>query len=76
MKTITMYSSNGCPRCEKAKKFLGEKGYKFVERDIQFDKNAQQELRDMYVSGFPSFIIGNEIIEGFDTKRIEAAMRG
>lgn len=35
---------------------------------------AQQELRDMYIHGVPAFVIGNEIIEGFDSKRIEAAL--
>jgi len=28
----------------------------------------------MYVSGFPTFVIGNSIIEGFDPEGIEAAM--
>jgi len=28
----------------------------------------------MYVRGVPAFIIGNEIIEGFDAHRIEAAL--
>ncbi len=74
MKSITMYCSKDSPRCDEARKFLGEKGYKYIEKDIKTDKVAQQELRDMYVSGFPSFIIGNEIIEGFDVKRIEKAM--
>ncbi len=35
---------------------------------------AQEELRDMYIRGVPAFIIGNEIIEGFDARRIEAAL--
>lgn len=74
MKTITMYSSNVCPRCSEAKSFLGKKGYSFIERDVRTDKAAQQELRDMYASGFPTFVIGNKIIEGFDTRAIEAAM--
>jgi len=74
MKTITMYSSDVCPRCKEAKKFLEEKGYKFVERDVRTDKAVRQELRDMYVSGFPTFVIGNSIIEGFDPEGIEAAM--
>ena len=39
MKTLLIYSEEGCPWCTKMKKLLEKEGIKFLVRDIErFDK--------------------------------------
>lgn len=38
--TITMYSTQWCPDCHRAKKFLSEKGIDFTEVDIETSPDA------------------------------------
>jgi len=38
--TIKMYSTQWCPDCHRAKKFLSEKGIEFNEIDIENDPEA------------------------------------
>jgi glutaredoxin len=72
MKNIVMFTSSTCPHCKSAKQFLDEKGYKYVERNVQLDPLAQQEMVQRKLMGVPSFVIGDETIVGLDKHKIEA----
>lgn len=74
MKKIILYSTSACPHCKTAKAFLMEKGYDFIEKNAQLDPAVAQEMRQMKMMGVPSFLIGDEVIVGFDPKRIEALL--
>jgi glutaredoxin len=41
MEPITMYSTNWCPDCRRAKSFLKERGVDFREVDIEKDPSAE-----------------------------------
>jgi glutaredoxin len=41
MEPITMYSTNWCPDCRRAKSFLRERGVDFREVDIEQDPSAE-----------------------------------
>jgi glutaredoxin len=41
MEPITMYSTNWCPDCRRAKSFLRERGVDFREVDIEEDPSAE-----------------------------------
>lgn len=71
MKKIILYSTSTCPHCKTAKAFLTEKGYVFEEKNAQLDPNVAQEMRQMKMMGVPSFLIGEEVVVGFDPNRIE-----
>jgi len=42
MEPITMYSTNWCPDCRRAKSFLKERGVQFSEVNIEEDAAAEQ----------------------------------
>lgn len=52
--------------------YLRNKGYSFEEKDINLDAQARNELIKRGIRGVPTFIIGDEVVEGLDTARIES----
>lgn len=47
----------------------------FVEKDINADAQAREELMRMNVSGVPAILIGSELVIGFDRARIDELLR-
>lgn len=52
--------------------YLREKGYTYVEKNISTDSAARQELMKRGSRGVPSFLIGDELVVGFDAAKIES----
>lgn len=74
MKKILLYTSDTWPHCKTAKSFLREKEYEFEIRDLDTDNEAMKEFSELGLRGIPAFVIGQEVIEGLDTDRIETLM--
>jgi glutaredoxin len=72
MKNIIIYTSLTWPHCHTAKKFLIDKGYKFIEKDVTNNPIYQKELAELGARGVPTFKINNEVIVGFNTEKIES----
>lgn len=51
--------------------YLQEKGISYLERNISIDKTARTELKKRGVRGVPAFLIGDEVVVGLDTDKIE-----
>lgn len=47
MAAITMYSTRWCPDCRRAKKFLTQHGFSFVEIDIEADPAAARYVLEV-----------------------------
>jgi glutaredoxin len=79
---VTMYSASWCGVCRKARKFLGEQGIAFVEKDVEKDAGAADELArkaraaGVDVGGVPVFDVGGHILSGFDPDGLLRAVRG
>ncbi len=71
MADVVVYSSSTCPYCVMAKEYLEEKGIPYVEKNIQTDKSARNELMKMGHMGVPVLIIDGEEVVGFDKPRID-----
>ncbi len=74
MTKIVAYTTQTCTYCKQAKKFLNDKGYTFEERDVNTDLKANREYQTLKLSGVPAFLIGDQLVVGFDPKRIEALL--
>lgn len=72
MKNIIMFTTQTWPHCTTAKRYLREKGYSFIERDVNKDSEARDEFTKRGLRGVPAFIIGDQIVEGLDTNKIES----
>ncbi len=53
------------------KEYLSQKGVPYVERDVLVDPKAMQELSELGYMTTPVIKIGNEVVVGFDRKRLD-----
>ncbi len=66
MAEITIYSSDICPYCVKAKSFLKDKGMDFDEIEVKPGSDEWEEMRDKTGSGsIPQILIKGEPIGGY-----------
>lgn len=71
MKKITLYTSPTCVFCPLVAKTLKEQGVEYEEIDISESREAMEEMRRKTGQiGVPVTVIGDEIITGFNKKKI------
>jgi glutaredoxin len=73
---ITLYSTAGCPHCRQARQYLERKGLRFQEFDVARNPRAQKAFARLGARGVPVILIGEARIDGFDRRRIDAALLG
>jgi len=72
---IIMFTTESCPYCIKAKKYLASQGVQWCERDIEWSEENAQLFKELGGVGTPLTIIGSEVIGGFrDEKRFASAL--
>jgi len=74
MTKIVAYTTQTCTYCKQAKEFLRDKGYTFEERDVNTDPKANSEFQTLKLTGVPAFLVGDQLVVGFDPQRIEALL--
>ncbi len=74
MKNVVVYTSNTCGYCHEAKKYLQENGIEFTEKNVSTDMEARKELMDQGFMGVPVILVDDEVIQGFDKKRLETLL--
>lgn len=77
---IVLYSVAWCPHCRDAKEYLTKNNIPFINRDVEVDARAMEDLTIKYNStGVPVIIFGkgeNEIImKGFSPERFQDFMQ-
>jgi glutaredoxin 3 len=73
---ITMFTTDWCPVCQRARAFLTENGMTFTERDIDRDERARDELkRRTGKSSIPTIEVDGKLLEpGFSEGAVMAAV--
>ena len=71
---IIIYSGIHCAPCDAVKNFLHEHGFEYTEKNVNKDKQARQEMRDMGMISIPVTIIGEHKIQGFEREQLETAL--
>jgi len=73
---ITIYSTTWCGFCKMAKEYLDQKGFSYVDKNIEADADAYRELEQKMgpVRGTPVLDIDGQMILGFDRPKIDAAL--
>ncbi|MEI7856371.1 MAG: Uxx-star family glutaredoxin-like (seleno)protein [Methanomicrobiales archaeon] len=71
MTTVAVYSTQNCPYCRMAKAFLDKHGVPYESIDVGADSEAAQKMIDISGQrGVPVIVVGNEVIVGFDSERL------
>ena len=74
---VIMYATRHCPVCIKARRWLLEQKIPYVEKDIEKDQKAAEDLarkgaaQKVPVNGVPVFEIGGHLLPGFDPGMIK-----
>ena len=68
---VKVYTSNTCSYCHMVKEYLEEKGVEYIERNVSTDSEARKELIANGYMGVPVVYIGDEVIQGFDKKKLD-----
>ncbi len=70
---VKVYSFEGCPWCDKVKKYLKSKNVEYETRDIELDDTARDECEK--ISGDTSVpvttIDGKNYVLGFDKAKLD-----
>ena len=72
---ITLFTTRDCAHCRQAKQFLQARGLRFVEFDVQRSTRGQKEFARLGARGVPVILVGDQRIDGFDRRRLEAALK-
>jgi glutaredoxin len=76
MSKPTIFTQNDCPPCKIVKMFLNEYQIEFTEKNITLDQKAKDELTQVYGAfSTPTVIVNDEVIIGFDLKRLSKALK-
>jgi len=67
---VIVYSSTGCPYCEKVKSFLKEHGIEFEERNASIHKEYFDQLKERKIYGTPATLINGKLVLGFQEKKL------
>lgn len=72
---VAVYSTQTCPYCVMAKRYLAQKGVKYADYDVGADqRRAFEMLSKSGQMGVPVLDIKGSIIVGFDRQAIDSAL--
>ena len=72
MKNVIVYSTNTCPYCDMTKRWLKDNNIVFVEKNVQEDYDAAEEMMAKSGQmGVPVIDIDGTIIIGFDVNKLK-----
>lgn len=77
---IVAYTVSWCPHCRAAKEYLTRNNIPFINKDVEMDAKAMEELTGKYQSqGVPVIVIGsgNEevVLKGFSAELFEESLK-
>lgn len=75
MKNVVVYSSNTCGYCVEAKKYLDSIGVPYTEKNVSTDIQARKELMAQGFMGVPVIFVDEEIVQGFDKKKLDELLK-
>ncbi|WP_019026689.1 glutaredoxin family protein [Colwellia piezophila] len=75
MKRVVLYSSDKCPHCQTAKRYLEQQGITFRLCNVK-TAQGQKEFALTRLRGVPVLKVGDQLLNGFSVKTFEAAYQG
>lgn len=77
MEKIILYTTVTCAFCPAIKKVLDDAGVDYEEIDVSEDEEAFEEMKKKSGQmGVPVTVIGDDVVVGFDKKKILKLLEG
>ena len=74
---VKIYTTPTCGYCQAAKKYLTERGIKFIEHDVSQDQAAAEEMVSLSGQmGVPVIVVDGKVVLGFDRPKLEQLLGG
>lgn len=74
---VELFTTSWCPYCEKARKYLGSRGIRYTEYDIEKDQVAARRKRELgSTKGVPFAVINGKKVQGFSEQAYARALDG
>lgn len=73
---VVLYATSWCGYCQATRKLLARGGVKYREFDIEKSEEGAKLYRALGGRGVPLLEIGDQLIRGYDEKKILAALKG
>lgn len=72
---ITVYSTPDCAYCYTLKDYLSAKGFEYEEVNIYDDEAGRQRMEELSgQKNVPVTVVGEQVINGWDKKALNAAL--
>jgi len=74
---VVLYSVAWCPHCKEAKEYFTKNNIPFINKDVEIDDKAMDELTKKYKSqGVPVIVLDDKkVIKGFSPEIFEKAVK-
>ena len=74
---IVLYSVAWCPHCKDAKEYFTKNNIPFINKDVELDEKAMDELTKKYKSqGVPVIVLDDKkVLKGFSPEMFEKAVK-
>lgn len=65
MKNIVLYSTSGCPLCERYRSLLADGNHTYEERNTTENPTYLDELGSRGIFAVPTVMVGESFVQGF-----------
>lgn len=72
-KKVIIYSQPTCPPCHQAKVWMADHDIPMEDRNIREKNEYLQELIELGASATPVFVVGDQVLMGFQQDKLQAA---
>ncbi len=73
---VVVYTESfDCVFCDSVKEFLSQRGVPYIERDVNADDGAMEELAQLGYLTTPVTLVDGEVVVGFDRRRLERLLK-
>ena len=75
--SVTIYTSNDCHWCVKAKEYMAEREVPYIEKNVELDQaTATEALNLAGQRQTPVLVVGSQVIVGFQRRELDALLGG
>ena len=64
-KNVVLYSTTGCPLCQRYKAMLDDASQAYEERNTTENPSFLKELGDRGIFAVPTVFVGDDVVQGF-----------
>lgn len=72
---VTIYVTETCGYCRRAKAHLNRRGVAFTEFDVEKDPIGRRQYQQLRGRGVPIILVGDQRMDGYSEPRLEALLK-